>query len=48
VVSAIVDNVPVMFAVLAMEPEMSRGEWLLVPLTAASVAAHLLLNRGLF
>jgi Na+/H+ antiporter NhaD/arsenite permease-like protein len=90
VVSAIVDNVPVMFAVLAMEPEMSRGEWLLVTLTAgvggsllsfgsaagvalmgqargvytfmahlrwswavalgyaASVAAHLLLNRGLF
>ena len=90
IVSAIVDNVPVMFAVLSMEPTMSRGEWLLVTLTAgvggsllsfgsaagvalmgqargtytfmshlrwswavalgyaASIAAHLLLNRGLF
>jgi Na+/H+ antiporter NhaD/arsenite permease-like protein len=89
-VSAVVDNVPVMFAVLAMEPTMSRGEWLLVTLTAgvggsllsfgsaagvalmgqargtytflshlrwawavalgygASIATHLLLNRGLF
>jgi Na+/H+ antiporter NhaD/arsenite permease-like protein len=34
VVSAIVDNVPVLFAVLAMEPEMSRGQWLLVTPTA--------------
>jgi Na+/H+ antiporter NhaD/arsenite permease-like protein len=33
-VSAVVDNVPVMFAVLSMEPAMSRGEWLLVTLTA--------------
>jgi len=32
--SAVVDNVPVMFAVLQMRPEMSRGEWLLVTLTA--------------
>jgi Na+/H+ antiporter NhaD/arsenite permease-like protein len=89
-VSAVVDNVPVMFAVLSMEPTMPRGEWLLVTLTtgvggsllsfgsaagvalmgqargsytflahlrwswavalgyAASVGAHLLLNRGLF
>ena len=32
--SAIVDNIPVMFAVLAMQPEMSHGQWLLVTLTA--------------
>ncbi|MHB8791693.1 MAG: sodium:proton antiporter NhaD [Desulfobulbaceae bacterium] len=32
--SAIVDNIPVMFAVLTMNPEMSRGQWLLVTLTA--------------
>jgi Na+/H+ antiporter NhaD/arsenite permease-like protein len=32
--SAVVDNVPVMFAVLSMNPTMSRGEWLLVTLTA--------------
>ncbi len=32
--SAIVDNIPVMFAVLTMSPEMSHGQWLLVTLTA--------------
>ena len=32
--SAIVDNIPVMFAVLSMEPNMSLGQWLLVTLTA--------------
>jgi Na+/H+ antiporter NhaD/arsenite permease-like protein len=32
--SAIVDNVPVMFAVLNMNPSMSEGQWLLVTLTA--------------
>ncbi|NCX49777.1 MAG: sodium:proton antiporter, partial [Gammaproteobacteria bacterium] len=30
----IVDNIPVMFAVLAMMPDMSHGQWLLVTLTA--------------
>ncbi|MBC8209279.1 MAG: sodium:proton antiporter NhaD, partial [Desulfobulbaceae bacterium] len=34
VLSAIVDNIPVMFAVLTMMPEMSEGQWLLVTLTA--------------
>jgi NhaD family Na+/H+ antiporter len=34
VLSAIVDNIPVMFAVLTMFPEMSHGQWLLVTLTA--------------
>ncbi len=32
--SAIIDNIPVMFAVLAMLPEMDQGQWLLVTLTA--------------
>ncbi|EOD81182.1 Na+/H+ antiporter NhaD type [Grimontia indica] len=32
--SAIVDNIPVMFAVLTMQPDMSMGNWLLVTLTA--------------
>ncbi len=34
VASAIVDNIPVMFAVLEMHPDMSDGQWLLVTLTA--------------
>jgi NhaD family Na+/H+ antiporter len=34
ILSAIVDNIPVMFAVLTMHPEMSQGQWLLVTLTA--------------
>jgi NhaD family Na+/H+ antiporter len=32
--SAIVDNIPVMFAVLTMSPDMELGHWLLVTLTA--------------
>lgn len=32
--SAVIDNVPVMFAVLSMGLTMSQGEWLLVTLTA--------------
>lgn len=32
--SAIIDNIPVMFAVLTMNPDMSQGQWLLVTLTA--------------
>lgn len=32
--SAIVDNIPVMFAVLTMNPDMADGQWLLVTLTA--------------
>jgi len=32
--SAIIDNIPVMFAVLAMMPDMDLGQWLLVTLTA--------------
>lgn len=33
-ISAVVDNIPVMFAVLSMEPDMSEWQWLLVTLTA--------------
>lgn len=33
-VSAVIDNIPVMFAVLTMMPEMSHGHWLLITLTA--------------
>jgi len=34
ILSAIVDNIPVMFAVLTMQPDMPTGQWLLVTLTA--------------
>ena len=32
--SAIIDNIPIMFAVLTVSPEMSTGQWLLVTLTS--------------
>ena len=34
IISAVIDNIPVMFAVLTMQPEMSHGHWLLITLTA--------------
>jgi Na+/H+ antiporter NhaD/arsenite permease-like protein len=34
ILSAVIDNIPVMFAVLSMNPDMSLGQWLLVTLTA--------------
>lgn len=34
ILSAIVDNIPVMFAVLSMQPDMNQVQWLLVTLTA--------------
>jgi len=34
ILSAVVDNIPVMFAVLTMSPEMDLNQWLLVTLTA--------------
>jgi NhaD family Na+/H+ antiporter len=33
-ISAVVDNIPVMFAVLSMNPEMNQTQWLLVTMTA--------------
>ncbi len=41
ILSAIIDNIPVMFAVLTMDPQMSHGQWLLVTL-AAGVGGSLL------
>lgn len=32
--SAIIDNIPIMFAVLTMHPDISEGQWLLVTMTA--------------
>lgn len=34
--SAVIDNIPVMFAVLSMQPDMSHGQWLLITLTAGT------------
>ena len=34
ILSSIIDNIPVMFAVLTMDPTMPLGQWLLVTLTA--------------
>ena len=34
ILSAIVDNIPVMFAVLSMYPDMTEGQWMLVTMTA--------------
>jgi Na+/H+ antiporter NhaD/arsenite permease-like protein len=34
VLSAVVDNIPVMFAVLTMQPQMDTTQWLLVTMTA--------------
>jgi NhaD family Na+/H+ antiporter len=34
VMSAVIDNIPVMYAVLTMDPAMPLGQWLLVTLTA--------------
>lgn len=36
ILSAVVDNIPLTYAVLLMEPSMSHGEWLLVTLTAGT------------
>jgi Na+/H+ antiporter NhaD/arsenite permease-like protein len=35
-ISAIIDNIPVMLAVLMMDPTMTEGQWLLVTLTAGT------------
>jgi Na+/H+ antiporter NhaD/arsenite permease-like protein len=34
--SAIVDNIPLMFAVLTMDPHMSGGQWLMIALTCGT------------
>jgi Na+/H+ antiporter NhaD/arsenite permease-like protein len=34
IASAVIDNIPIMFAVLSAAPQLSEGQWLLVTLTA--------------
>ena len=34
ILSAVIDNIPVMFAILTMNPDMSINQWLLITLTA--------------
>lgn len=34
IMSAVIDNIPIMAAVLQMQPQMSDGQWLLITLTA--------------
>ncbi|WP_332308523.1 sodium:proton antiporter NhaD [Desulfocicer vacuolatum] len=46
VLSAIVDNIPVMFAVLTMDPTMSHGQWLLVTLTAGTGGSMLAIGSA--
>ena len=46
ILSAIVDNIPVMFAVLTMDPAMSMGNWLLVTLTAGVGGSLLSIGSG--
>ncbi|MGE3622260.1 MAG: sodium:proton antiporter NhaD [Bdellovibrionales bacterium] len=36
ILSAIVDNIPLTFAVLSMQPQMDMGQWLLLTLTAGT------------
>jgi Na+/H+ antiporter NhaD/arsenite permease-like protein len=33
VISAVIDNIPVMFAILTMDPKMDTYQWLLITLT---------------
>lgn len=34
IASAVIDNIPIMYAVLTVDPDMSHGQWLLATLTA--------------
>lgn len=36
IISALIDNIPVVFAVLAMAPDMGVEQWLLVSLTSST------------
>lgn len=36
VISAVIDNIPVMFAVLSMDPQMDHFQWLLITLTTGT------------
>jgi len=39
--SAIVDNIPIMYAVVQMNPPMDHGQWLLITLTAGVTGSML-------
>lgn len=44
--SAVVDNIPLMFAVLTMDPAMSDAEWLLITLTAGTGGSMLAIGSA--
>ena len=44
--SAIVDNIPLMFAVLTMDPGMSDGQWLLITLTCGTGGSMLAIGSA--
>ena len=44
--SAILDNIPIMFAVLAVSPEMDLYQWLLVTLTAGTGGSMLAIGSA--
>ncbi len=46
ILSAIIDNIPVMFAVLTMNPAMDLGQWLLVTLTAGTGGSMLAIGSA--
>ena len=46
VLSAIVDNIPLMFAVLTMDPAMSDGQWLLITLTCGTGGSMLAIGSA--
>jgi Na+/H+ antiporter NhaD/arsenite permease-like protein len=46
VLSAIIDNIPVMFAVLTMDPAMNLGQWLLVTLTTGTGGSMLAIGSA--
>ena len=46
VFSAIVDNIPVMYAVLTMNPDMSQGHWLLAVLAACTGGSMLAIGSA--
>ena len=46
VISAILDNIPVMFAVLKMDPQMSLNQWLLITLTAGAGGSMLAIGSA--
>ena len=44
--SAVIDNIPMMFGVLKMDPTMSHYQWLMITLTAGTGGSVLALGSG--